>query len=44
VPALVARAVVTSATKRPETAKAFVAFLASEAGQRSFARCGDGQD
>jgi hypothetical protein len=44
VPALAARAVVTSATKRPEAAKAFVAFLASEPGQRAFARCGDGQD
>jgi ABC-type Fe3+ transport system substrate-binding protein len=40
-PALVARAVVAAGTKQPEAAMAFVAFLASEPGQRAFAKCGE---
>jgi ABC-type molybdate transport system substrate-binding protein len=39
VPAIEARAAVATRTGRREEAQAFVSFLASEAGQRAFARC-----
>ena len=38
-PALVARAAVAAASRRPEDARALVGFLASEAGQAAFAAC-----
>lgn len=44
VPALVARAVVATGSKHRDAAKAFVRFLASEPGQRAFAKCGERQE